>query len=81
LCACAVVVAILVTRIARDALRTAIEESGEHNDTVILVAGDALAATDNRSDVLQPLIIKIDASGNGHDGALPLVHKSLDQVV
>lgn len=64
----------MVTRIARDALRTAIEESGENNDTLILVAGDALAAT----DVLQPLIIKIDPSGNGTDGAQPLVHKTLD---
>lgn len=68
-------VAILVTRIARDALRTAIEESGGENDTLLD------AATENQSDVLQPLIIRIDPSSNGTDGLLPLVHKTPDSVL
>jgi len=74
------VVAILVTRIARDALRTAIEESGGENDTLLVAAG-ALGATDNQSDVLQPLIIRIDPSSNGTDGLQPLAHKTLDSVL
>ena len=66
-------VAILVTRIARDALRTAIEESGHENSVVLLVA-------DDESDVRQPLVVRID-SMNGIDGAEPLVHKSLDSAL
>ena len=72
ICVCAVVVAILVTRIARDALRSAIQESGAEHD-VVLVA-------DDESDVRQPLIVRIDTT-NGIDGAQPLVHKALDSVL
>ena len=43
--------AILVTRIARDALRSAIVESGGENEAVLV---------DEESDVRQPLIIRID---------------------
>ncbi|KAG0594297.1 hypothetical protein M758_UG064900 [Ceratodon purpureus] len=67
-----IVVAILVTRIARDALRSAIQESGAEHD-VVLVA-------DDESDVRQPLIVRIDTT-NGIDGAQPLVHKALDSVL
>lgn len=66
-------VAVLVTRIARDALRTALEESGE-NDIENLVAS---GASDNQADVLQPLIIRIDSSSDVSDDA----HKSLDAVL
>jgi hypothetical protein len=65
-------VAILVTRIARDALCTAIEESGGEND-VVLVA-------DNEPDDRQPLIIRID-SINGVDGAQSLAYKTLNSVL
>jgi hypothetical protein len=67
-----IVVAILVTRIARDALCTAIEESGGEND-VVLVA-------DNEPDDRQPLIIRID-SINGVDGAQSLAYKTLNSVL
>jgi len=72
--------ATLVTRIARDALRTAIEEGGGDNDAV-LVAAAALGATDNQSDVLQPLIIRIDPSSNDPDELQPPAHKTLDSVL
>lgn len=71
--------ATLVTRIARDALRTAIEESGGENDTVLVAAG-ALGVTDDQSDVLQPLIIRIDPS-NDTDELQPPAHKTLDSVL
>ncbi|KAG0573988.1 hypothetical protein KC19_VG226700 [Ceratodon purpureus] len=58
--AATIVVAILVTRIAKDALRTAIEESGSENDMGLVA--------DDESDVRQPLIVRID-SMNGTDGA------------
>lgn len=72
-------VVFLVTRIARDALRTAIEESGV-NDTVLVAAG-AHGVSDNQCDILEPLIIRIDPTSNGTDGLQPLAHKPLDSVL
>lgn len=66
-------VVVLVTRIARDALRTALEESGEND----IEKMDASGASDNQSDVLQPLIVRIDSSSDVSDDAL----KSLDAVL
>lgn len=68
-----IVVAVLVTRIARDALRTALEESGENDIEKMVASG----ASDNQVDVLQPLIIRIDSSSDVSDDA----HKPLDAVL
>lgn len=84
----AVVVGFLVTRVARDALRNAIDENGGDDESLI-TAADSVGATDNHlSDNLrQPLIIKVDSlsNGNGHldsNGQLPnSVHKTRDSVL
>lgn len=73
-----ILVIFLLTRIARNALRTAIEESGGENDTLI-GAAEAFGTTDHLPEVLQPLIIRIDSSVNITDG--PISHKPLDSVL
>lgn len=74
----AVVVGFLVTRVARDALRSAIDENGG-NDESLITAADSVGATDNLSDVRQPLIIKVDSLSNGqHSNS---VHKTRDSVL
>jgi len=75
-----IAVAVIVTRIARDALRTAIEENGGDTEA-LLSASETLGATDDMSEVRQPLIVRVDMSSNGSDGQPTPVHKSLDAVL
>jgi len=70
----------LVTRIAKDALRNAIDENGGDDESLI-TAAESLGATDTLSDVRQPLIIRVDSFSNGIDGQPTVVHKSLDSVL
>ena len=79
-CVFAVAVAVIVTRIARDALKTAIEENGGDTEA-LLSASETLGATDDMSEVRQPLIVRVDMSSNGSDGQPTPVHKSLDAVL
>lgn len=79
-CVIAVAVAVIVTRIARDALRTAIEENGGDTEA-LLSSSETLGATDDMSEVRQPLIVRVDMSSNGSDGQPTPVHKSLDAVL
>lgn len=51
----AVVAAVIITRIAKDALRRAVDESAS-DEAVVLVASDASDA-----DVESPLVVKIDS--------------------
>lgn len=76
----AVVVGVLVTRIAKDALRNAIEENGGDDESLI-TAAESLGVTDNLADVRQPLIIRVDSFSNGTDGQPTTVHKSVDSVL
>lgn len=75
-----IVVGILITRIARDALRTAIEESGCENETIVVVT-DPLGSLEKEPDIRQPLIGRIDPSCYSIDGPQPPAHKTLDAVL
>lgn len=55
----AVVVVILVTRIAKDALQRAVEEADVKVDEII-VASDPLIAADPFMELQQPLVVRID---------------------
>ncbi|XP_024364870.1 uncharacterized protein [Physcomitrium patens] len=72
-----VVVGILITRIAKDALRNAIDENGG-DDESLTAAAEAVGVTDNLSDVRQPLIIKVDSLSNGIDVQPAAMRKSID---
>jgi len=73
----AVLVGFFVTRIAKDALRNAIEENGGDDESLI-TAAESLGATDSLSDVRQPLIIRVDSFSNGIEGQPTAVHKSVN---
>lgn len=70
-------VGILITRIAKDALRNAIDENGG-DDESLTAAAEAVGVTDNLSDVRQPLIIKVDSLSNGIDVQPAAMRKSID---
>lgn len=73
-------VGVLITRIARDALRSAIDENGGDDDSLLTTA-ESLNATESLSEVRQPLIVRVDALSNGTDGPLAPVHQRLDSVL
>ncbi len=80
----AVVVGILVTRIAKDALRRAMDEDEAKSDTAVNSSTELPATTDPSLELHQPLIVRIESSADGLDvavnaanGQLPAGHEKV----
>lgn len=60
-----VVVVIVVTRIAKDALQRAVEEEGAKVDDIAVAAAaiDAVHSIDSTAEIQQPLVVRIDSCG------------------
>ncbi|CAK9258112.1 unnamed protein product [Sphagnum jensenii] len=78
------VVGILVTRIAKDALRRAMDEDEAKSDTAVNSSTEPPATTDTSLELHQPLIVRIESSADGLDvavnaanGQLPAGHEKV----
>ncbi|KAH8947537.1 hypothetical protein BDL97_11G047300 [Sphagnum fallax] len=65
-----IVVGILVTRIAKDALRRAMDEDEAKSDTAVNSSTEPPATTDTSLELHQPLIVRIESSADGLDVAV-----------
>jgi hypothetical protein len=73
----AVVAVILVMWIAKNSLERVIEDNTPAND-VVIVASESLESVDPSSELLQPLILKIDGSVLSTNGQAALLDQKPD---